>query len=453
MRTPSLTLSLIAHLLLVQMLAITVAWFVAIVMSVTGLAGSLGWKLTDYSYYRIRDLVSDSLIKASDGSLYLKPNVQLRREIERTPALKFAVFESVSKGALPGSSTELSVALGSNNRLETRSMDFFLAGVSPSSAHGSIFQWNTPYGPLFIAASGYVFRWTDLFYVLRGDLNTVSAYFFAAFAASAIVAWLVVRRALAPLRRAAEAAERIDMDSLGQGIASDGFPAEIRPLIEAVNRALTRLDASAARMRRYTANAAHELRTPVAILRARLDNPEERTFKSDLKRDARRIQAIVEQVLIAARLTEHQAALDQEIDLVKTTRQIVADYTPLVFKAGRRIEFEATNAPVIVRGNRQAIECVVANLIDNALRAEPDSGTVLVCVRGNGTVEVTDHGEGIDKSDHDIIFEPFWRKSDATPGTGLGLSIAKEVIDKHKGRIWVEETPGGGATFKLRFHV
>ncbi len=63
---------------------------------------------------------------------------------------------------------------------------------------------------------------------------------------------------------------------------------------------------------------------------------------------------------------------------------------------------------------------------------------------------MTDHGEGIAKSDHDMIFEPFWRKSDATPGTGLGLSIAKEVIDQHKGCIWAEETPGGGATFKLR---
>lgn len=451
MRAPSLTLRLMVHLLLVQMLAIIVASLVVIVMSVTGLAGSIGWKLTDYSYYRIRDLVSDSLIKASDGSLYLEPNAQLRREIERTPTLKFAVFESVSKGALPGSSTELSVALSSNNRLETRSMDFFIAGVSRSSAHGSIFQWNTPYGPLFIAASGYVFRWTDLFYVLRDDLNTVSSYFFAAFAASAIVSWLVVRRALAPLRRAAEAANDIDMGRLGQGIPTEGAPVEAKPLIDAINRALARLDASAARMRRYVANAAHELRTPVAILRARLDNPEEPSFKTDLKRDARRLQAIIDQLLIVARLNEGQMGLDQETDLVSLIKTIIGDYAPLAVKAERTIEFEADEQSSYTRCNPQAIKCVIVNLVDNALRAEPKGGTVLIRCRRNGVVEVIDHGSGIMLEDREKIFEPFWRKCEATPGAGLGLSITKEILDAHGGEIRIEETPGGGATFILLF--
>lgn len=435
-----------------QLLAIVAAWFITTLLGGAGLIGAIGDSSLDYySYYRIRDLVAQSIVKTSDGSLYLEPNEGLRMEIKRTPSLRYAVFESMSQDALPGSSPDLSAALHGVTSVETIGMDFFLPRPSGPKTLGSIWRWRTPIGPLFIAANGYVFKWTDPFYAFRNELLSQSLYLLVIFPVSATVAWLAVWRGLAPMRHAAEAVERIDMDSLGQGVSSGGVPTEIRPLVDAVNRALTRLDASVARMRRYTANAAHELRTPVAILRARLENPEDHDFKTDLKRDARRIQAIVEQMLITARLTEHQAPLDQEVDLVNTVRRIVADYSPLVFKAGRRIEFEAKDAPVMARGNRQAIECVVANLIDNALRAEPKGGTVLVCIEPDGTVEVIDHGEGIAKSDRELIFEPFWRKSDAAPGTGLGLSVARELIDKHNGRIWVEETPGGGATFKLTF--
>ncbi len=94
---------------------------------------------------------------------------------------------------------------------------------------------------------------------------------------------------------------------------------------------------------------------------------------------------------------------------------------------------------------------MLANLIDNALHAEPEGGLVLVKVTGRAVVEVIDHGEGVAECDREMIFEPFWRKSETRPGTGLGLSIARELVSMHGGHIWVEETPGGGATFKLAF--
>jgi signal transduction histidine kinase len=94
---------------------------------------------------------------------------------------------------------------------------------------------------------------------------------------------------------------------------------------------------------------------------------------------------------------------------------------------------------------------VLTNLIDNALRAEPSKGSVVVRIDSDKIVEVIDHGEGIAAADREMIFEPFWRKSESSPGTGLGLAIAKEIVDAHGGRIWVEDTPGGGATFKLAF--
>jgi signal transduction histidine kinase len=93
----------------------------------------------------------------------------------------------------------------------------------------------------------------------------------------------------------------------------------------------------------------------------------------------------------------------------------------------------------------------MTNLIENAVRAEPPGGTVIVRLSKDAAVEVVDHGEGVSIADRERIFEPFWRKSENTPGTGLGLAITKELTTKLGGSIKLLETPGGGATFKVVF--
>jgi len=84
---------------------------------------------------------------------------------------------------------------------------------------------------------------------------------------------------------------------------------------------------------------------------------------------------------------------------------------------------------------------------------EPEGSAVVVRVTRDATVSVEDHGEGVEPADRESIFEPFWRKSDASAGLGLGLAVARELIQAHRGRIWVEGTPGGGATFKVSFQA
>ncbi|MBM3550765.1 MAG: HAMP domain-containing histidine kinase [Alphaproteobacteria bacterium] len=451
-RVPSLTARLLAKLLIAQFFVIVALWSFHSVLSSAGLTGALGYSFDDYfSYYRIRDYVVRSIAKAPDGSLYLEPNSELRLERERRPALRYAAFESLGQEPIRGSSLELSTALQSITSVEPRGMDFYLSSGSAQKNPGSLWRWNTRFGPLFVAVSGYAFNWSDPLFAFINSLRSLGWNLFAMFTVSGLVVWLVVHTGLAPLRRAATAADRIDMDTMGQGVPADGVPSEVKPLIDSVNNALSRLDASVTRMRRYTANAAHQLRTPLAIFHAHIEDPEGRTYKTRLKQDVKRMQIIVDQMLITARLNERQSSIDEKVDIVKATCAIIADLAPLAFKSGRRIEFQASTTEVIVRGNRNAIECVVANLIDNAVRAEPEGGTVLVRALSDGTVEVVDHGEGVAVEDRDLIFEPFWRKNEATPGTGLGLAISKELMDRQDGRIWVEETPGGGATFKLCF--
>ena len=220
----------------------------------------------------------------------------------------------------------------------------------------------------------------------------------------------------------------------------------------AINVALDRVAEGWTRQRLFTANAAHELRTPVAVLQARIDamapTAPDRTA---LARDARRLRLLVDQLLAVARLDHREAALDSPVDLVATVRAMVADCAPLALRTGRAVAFHSRAAAVPVLGDQRSIEGAVANLIDNALRAEPHGGTVDVAVYldEGGIIEVRDHGAGIAPADRAVVFEPFWRKDDSTAGTGLGLATVREVVHMHGGSVSIHETPGGGATLRM----
>jgi two-component system, OmpR family, sensor kinase len=446
----SLALRLVVYLLFSQTLAFLAAWALVYALILGGVAFEFDFAVNDFAFARARDLVVGALAHRPDGSVAIEPTPELRALAERTPTLKFAVFDPNDGNALTGSSQELVALFSGMGRLKTRYVDFGVDGDATPGMRGAKEKRATPFGLKYIVAYGYVLHWDDLLYFVRTELRRPATFFAAMSVTSAIVSWFAIRHGLKPLRVAAAQAAAIEIDSLSRGIDAKDIPTEIQPLVDAVNSSFYRLEAGVARMRRFVANAAHELRTPLAIMRARLENAKDATYENDLKRDVSHIQAIVEQMLVASRLTEQQAPLDQEVDLVETIWQIVADYMPLVVDGGQKIEFDCGDSPVMVRGNRRAIECVVANVIDNALRAEPFGGTVRVRVTDTAIVEIIDHGEGIALEDREAIFDPFWRGSESTPGTGLGLAIAKELMDKLQGRIWVEETVNGGATFKIQ---
>lgn len=449
-RRPSLTLRIIVYLFGAQLFAFTVGW--TIVMSML-LAGLKPWKVTldDFGKFRTRDLVIDSLVIGDDNMLRLNPTPDLQDEMKRVPTLKFAVFDPSQRRYAQGSSPDLIPALTEHPSIKMVAMDFFMADDLGPRSTGYLDSIETALGPIRLAMYGFRFRWDDPIWTLEAQLRDQSPYLVAAVLLSSVASWIAVRRGLIPLRAAAEGATRIDMNSLNQRLPDRDVPSEVMPLVGAVNDALIRLDAGSGRLRRFMANAAHELRTPLAILNARLSAPEEPTFKKDLKRDVRRARHIVEQLLATTRLGERSAEIIQGVDLAAAVKTVATDAAILAIKNRRRLEFDAPPAPVFVKANGPALESVVANLIDNALRAEPEGGTIIVRVIQDATVEVIDHGEGVAGDDREMIFEPFWRKSEATPGSGLGLAIAKELMETLGGRIWIEDTLGGGATFKLSF--
>jgi signal transduction histidine kinase len=446
----SLSLRLVVYLMGAQTIGFLSLPLVSFIFLTADLPPGNKMFLRDWGQPYAEELLIDSLRRPPNGSAYIEQTAALADYIKENPECQFAAFDSGFGAALPGSSPELTAALVGMKGIQANLLKFHIAGDPNPDSRGLLRRVSLPPSDIYIATYGYSFHLLDVFYMALTYLNISELLIFAPTILGALlIAWLVVRRGLAPLRVAAEEVSSIKMDSLDQRIQDTDIPREVAPFVRAVNEALTRLSAEVRTQRRFLANAAHELFTPIAILRARIDNLDESFLKEDIKHDVRRVQLLIEQLLAFARISSRKSSLRDEINLVEMVSELVADYMPLIVAKGRDIEFEAPACSVVARGNRQALESAVTNLIDNALRAEPANGTILVRVKPSATIEVVDHGEGIAPLDNDKIFEPFWRKDDKTPGTGLGLSIVKDVIESHHGAVSVESTPGGGATFRI----
>ncbi len=447
---PSVTFRLIAHLVPAQIFALAIGWAVSTVLALGGF-WSLTGEIDTLALGHTESLLIESLLLGDDGALRIEPSAALRREMKRVPTLKLAAYDPSQKMIVRGSAAELTSLVVDPPAISVVEMSYFFVGDKERLAQGWVHSKITPFGELRISIYGERLRWDDPFLLLAGQFAFNWPYLFAGVLLCSAGTWLAVIRGLAPLRHVAADAAKIDIDKLDQRLSEGSVPVEILPLVGAFNDSLARLDAGVGRLRRFIANAAHELRTPLAILSVRLGAPEEPTFKKDLKRDLRRAQYVVDQLLATARLAERSIEALREVDLVSIANSVASDAAMLAIKHRRRVEFEAPNAPVIIRGSEFALQSVIANLLDNALRAEPEGGAVTIRVGADAIVEIIDHGEGVAETDRELIFEPFWRKSELTPGAGLGLAIAKELVKALGGRIWVEETPGGGATFKLSF--
>jgi len=448
--SPSLALRLVAYLVVAQLIAVGIAAIVAMVLDADRF-DTLKSYFDELSFTRVKGLVIDSVVRDRDGLLRFEQTPELRAELGRNPSLKFAALDPERNRPVGGSAPELVKLLEEKPSVKVMSMTFDWADEQGYFGKGFQELWDTPFGRIRFAVHGHKYRWDDLFRGFGLNLEWMLPYILATIAGSVAIARLAVRQGLIPLRSVSAEMARIDMNSLQQRLPEADVPEEIMPLVAGMNDALGRLDASAARQRRFIANAAHELRTPVAILSARLGSLKDEVSRIALQHDARRIQYAVEQLLAASRVGERRAEIKADVDLGACAKSVTADLAIVAIENKRQLEFQAAPAPVIVRGTEYALKSAISNLINNALRAEPEGGTVVVRVKADAVVDVVDHGEGVAETDRELIFEPFWRKNEATPGTGLGLAIAKELAEILGGRIWVEDTPGGGATFKLKF--
>lgn len=262
---------------------------------------------------------------------------------------------------------------------------------------------------------------------------------------------VAVRRVLTPLKRAEAEVDALDPENGLSRLSEVTEPREVNTLVRAVNRALTRLDESMAILRGFTANAAHELRTPLSIMQLSLDRLPPGEVRDELQADTQHMTRLVGQMLDLAQADALAVEPCVLVDLAEIGRDVVAMMAPKVFAANRDLRFEA-NSETMVLGHAEAITRIYRNLIDNALAHAPGDTPIDVTAGPGPQLTVRDYGHGIADEDLPHIFERFWRKDRRkSDGAGLGLGIVQRLAQAHGGTITVENPAGGGALFRVSF--
>jgi signal transduction histidine kinase len=264
--------------------------------------------------------------------------------------------------------------------------------------------------------------------------------------AGMLIALPVLSRALRPL--AAEAAAILPQES-GRRLNERKAPREVLPLVRGFNAALDRLATELGRRKRFIADAAHELRTPLAVVALRVEALKDENEKIELRRGVDRLVHLVSQMLDV----ERSSLVGRErlqVDLVAITRDVIADFAPTAINSGYDLSLDAPQQPVDVVGDAHAISRAITNLIGNAVAHGGGAGHIRVVVRADRTVEVLDEGPGVESTVQARLFEPFSRGSSNAEGCGLGLHLTREIMSAHGGEVRLMPSQRG-AQFRLSF--
>jgi two-component system OmpR family sensor kinase len=267
-----------------------------------------------------------------------------------------------------------------------------------------------------------------------------------------LVAW-VLKRGLAPLDETSHRVSDRDASRLDP-LPTDNVPQELLPLVEQINALLARLEGTLGAQRRFLADAAHELRSPVAALALQVQLAERAhsaaaraTAFEELERGVERARRLVQQLMDFARLEPGvQAAPFQPVNLARIAREVVGSYAPRAESQEVDLGAEAP-AAAWISGAEAELRSLLENLVDNALRYAPAGSAVTVAVQTRGAeaeLAVVDAGRGIPVAERERVFERFHRVAgDATRGTGLGLAIVKAIVQRHHGAIALADSRPG----------
>jgi two-component system sensor histidine kinase TctE len=285
-------------------------------------------------------------------------------------------------------------------------------------------------------------------------------------AAAAVLAWIAVRFVLRPLMRLTdEVAHRAPTDL--SGFDADGVHRELRPLVAAMNDYMGRLDSLIAGQRRFIADASHQLRTPLTVLKTQAelalranDAAAMRDIVEGLARTTDSTVHLANRLLTLAR-ADHGLAEGEmgPVSLTEITRGVALELAPQALACKLDLSLEA-DAEVGMRGNALLLHEMTANLLDNAIRYTPPQGRVALRVaarEGVALLEIEDSGCGIAQADRQRVFEPFYRAPGAQErnggGAGLGLAIVRDIVELHHGAIRLDDSAWGGLKVTLRFPV
>ncbi|WP_428965178.1 sensor histidine kinase [Micromonospora fluostatini] len=299
-------------------------------------------------------------------------------------------------------------------------------------------------------------------------LQTVRDYSLIAlgglFVASLGIGWVLSGRALRPVGAIARTAREIQATDLSRRIHLTGPRDELRDLADTIDSMLDRLDRAFQGQRQLIDDASHELRSPLAIIRANLDasltspeatEAERAAAVATVDRATTRMSRLVEDLLATAR-RDSEALTDTDVDLGAVAREAGEDFTPLAAERGLRLRYALGDGLTLI-GDPDALRRAAGNLLSNAVRLSPLGGAITVATGRVGSwlwLAVADEGPGIAEADRSRVFDRFWRGetgrgSSADRRTGLGLAIVRQIVESHGGQAVVHSRPGAGSTFVL----
>ncbi|MDD3446241.1 MAG: HAMP domain-containing sensor histidine kinase [Zavarzinia sp.] len=397
--------------------------------------------------------LADAVRVDAAGTLVLDPNEDDWAErLAETPDLRFLVYDPATGNMMAGSSADLRAALGETWLRDWRESRFTLALQGQDNLHGMLLTVPVGDRPVRVAVARSDHYWRDLVSWATGELGgEILPAAVPALLVSMIFAWIAIRRAMAPVAEATARLARLDPTRNSGRLDAGTVPGEVAPLVVAVNDAFDRVAEAFEHERRFVADAAHELKTPIAVLRARLDGLEDRAVAARLGTDVDRLGRIVERLLTSARIEQAQAPL-VPLDLAALARDVVAEAAPLALSRGCEIELRAPDEAVAVAGDAGALAEALRNLVANALRLTAAGTIVEVVVGGDPdiTLEVRDRGPGLPAGPAGQLFAPFVSTAPSGSGhAGLGLAIVAAVARRHGGRAEAVNREGGGACFRL----
>ncbi|NTJ67989.1 HAMP domain-containing histidine kinase [Agrobacterium rhizogenes] len=260
--------------------------------------------------------------------------------------------------------------------------------------------------------------------------------------ATLLVTPRAVGRSLSGLVETATQAQAIDFDTRSARLERSKVPTEIIPLVDAFNHALSKLDEGYNRHNRFLADAAHELRTPIAIARTRADLLPEAEVSHQLRDDIDRLSRVAHQLLEMQAIGVVELRAEKQ-DLNGLVENIAADLAPIAMDAGYDFDFEPNSEEAVFVIQASTIEMAVVNLIRNAIDHAGGKGAIIVRVGAAGTIDVCDEGPGIPLAERDRVFEPFRRINASSSGAGLGLNLVKKAAELHGGRVSFPDTGHG----------
>ncbi len=279
-----------------------------------------------------------------------------------------------------------------------------------------------------------------------------------------VVTYFICGRALKPLNEFSKKIEEVQAQNLADSEIEENDVKELNQLSVSYNRMLKRLSEAFETQRQFTANAAHELRTPLAVMQVQLDVYNSSEHPDNDACATQTIQMVTEQnerlskmVKTLLDMSELQTvARDDEIALDALVEEVLADLEPLAQE--KHIQLDQTCEPVSMMGSDILIYRLVYNLVENAIKYNRLDGTVTVSVTEENDricIRVEDTGNGIPEELKGRVFDPFFRvdksRSRALGGVGLGLALVHEIVRVHDGEITIKDNKAGGTTFEVRF--